>query len=222
MESVLPDCTGSTRAARLSALTRRLVIDCVGADLDLFLSGKREQHQADDSFVAVLFQALLDFPLFRDADGMDSALRELFDFIPHVDQKLARASSAPSGTGIRRRILRLICSPIVSAKRTMQTEHHLAVMTANQQKYAAKNRLVSWIQRPRGAARLVTAVMQSHAIGELPAPLRDYVSGCACSAVDNVVHQLAKEGPRRKIQNMYSILPRGTIVAMLKLHAGRR
>ena len=41
------------------------------------------------------------------------------------------------------------------------------------------------------------------------------------AAVDGLVHQLAKDGARSKIRTMYGILPRKTIVSLLKLHVGR-
>jgi hypothetical protein len=212
----------SDESARSAALTRRLVFDCVDADLDEFLS-RKGSGLGDDSFVSILRGALLDCPLFRGDEGMADALQELFEFIPKIEQKMVRRPELPpessvrahpdfrgvfprqvtartdgKQSGMRKRIARMICSPIErgNSSMQMQAEADTGSVTAGQEKYAAKNKLVAWVQQPRGAHMFVTAIMQSHSLTSLPAPLREYVEAKQAEAVDNLVHQLAKDGPR--------------------------
>jgi hypothetical protein len=71
----------------------------------------------------------------------------------------------------------MICSPIErgNSSMQMQADADTGSVTAGQEKYAAKNKLVAWVQQPRGAHMFVTSIMQSHSLTSLPAPLREYV-----------------------------------------------
>jgi hypothetical protein len=224
----LSEAERARRARR--ALNRWLVREAVSKELDNWLSGRETFGPDSQSVAARFYRVFCAFPLFSDkSTGIDKALLDFFLFLPSIEEKLVRLGDQRSS--VRARFVNYIAGPIFYA--TFGEEEAPAWAGAESPSSADASRgekrdafkgelvgLLHEVEKPDGAATILEAIESSHSIDEIPGGFGRMMRAHRESAVANLEHSLAKPGGRSKLKSLYHLVPRRTIIKMMKLQMG--
>jgi len=213
---------------RTRALNHFVVREAVSKELDDWLDGKETFTPESSSIVARFYRKLLEFPLFQDkSTGIENGLLDFFKFLPKVEEKLCKMGS--NRKGVRSRFVRMISGPIyyatfgeaLSDSKLTYGSNHLDSRGGHNDMYKMELiNVLSMVEESDGLTTLLEALEASHSIHEMPLPFVALERSHVLSGASNIEHSLAKKISRSKLKSLYHLMPRRTIVKLLRMQLG--
>lgn len=214
----LPDCSDAMRwEDRRRTLTRWLVQEVVSDDLEDFMQGKQHVKQEKEAFIVLLFRWLQNLPLFEEKQQeIDKSLSSLFHFIPEVSSGM----NAGSGLGLKKKLIRMITSPITLASIAppVTTSTDPAVVDQKDRFSRALQNLICHLKSEGGVEQCIESFIVAHAISELPTYLKQIFVSFADRTLVKVAQLLSTAEGRKKNQKYYDMVPKSALIRIFKMH----